>query len=146
MSRRTNALGGIERFVDRLNSQFGDVADIRDAQGPIGVWGGVDRIPVDLLERADAFVVLVDLPGYGADDVELRLTGRTLHIEVDREPGDDQDGEYLRHERRKRPTSRSVTLPTAVDQTSVNATMEDGVLTVTVPKREAEESREIEIE
>ena len=136
----------IQQWFRRMNRQFPDVADVRDAQGPIGVWGGVDRLPVDVVERDDTFVVIVDLPGYENADVAVRLLDRTLHIEADHGDHTEEPGDYLRRERRTRPPHRTIKLPAAVEGSGVEATMRNGVLTVTVPKRAADDGRTIEIE
>jgi HSP20 family protein len=136
----------IQQWFRRMNRQFPDVADVRDAQGPIGVWGGLDRPPVDVVERDDTFVVIVDLPGYENADVAVRLLDRTLHIGADHGGHTEEPGDYLRRERRTRPPRRTVKLPAAVEASGVEATMRNGVLTVTVPKRAADDGRTIEIE
>ncbi|MGM0592551.1 MAG: Hsp20/alpha crystallin family protein, partial [Halobacteriota archaeon] len=59
---------------------------------------------------------------------------------------EEEDERYLRHERRHRSTSRSIRLPDEIDKDNVSARMNNGVLTVTLPKVEAEEARDIEIE
>jgi HSP20 family protein len=102
---------------------------------------------IDLVDRDGEFVVTVDLPGFERDDVDIRVTDHTLRIEAEHEAVRDEEGErFIRHERRHKSTDRSVRLPGEVDKQGVAARMRNGVLTITLPKTEAEEARKIEID
>jgi HSP20 family protein len=104
---------------------------------------------VDLVERDDTFVVTADLPGFERDDVEVTVTDHTLRIEAGGETTDreeDEEGRYLRQERRHRSVDRSVRLPEEVDTDAATGTMRHGVLTVTLPKLIVEEAHQVEID
>ena len=106
---------------------------------------------IDLVERDDEFVVTVDLPGFEREEVDVQVTDHTLRIEAEHEEVTDEDrmegeGRFIRHERRHESTRRSIRLPDAVDTANVSARMKNGVLTITLPRLEAEEAKGIEIE
>lgn len=119
---------------------------------PIRVWQeGYAWLPVDVVESPDEIVVEADLPGYETDDVEVRATDRTLHIEAEHTDSTETaeteaDAEYVRRERRHRGISRTVPLPTAVDEADISAEMTDGILTVRLSKLEPEETDATEVE
>ena len=66
-------------------------------------------------------------------DVDLTVDDRTVTVRAEREADDETD--YIRRERRRHDVERRVTLPAAVDETGASATLDDGVLTVSLPKR-----------
>ena len=104
---------------------------------------------VDVREDQDHFYVQAELPGFKKDDVEITLENQTLTIAAERREETKHDGEtkgeLLLHERRYRRFLRSFTLPPTVDEQSVNAKLADGVLTVTLNKREETKPRKISV-
>lgn len=140
MSARDDPFAEMERLLDRMSRQFDgfetlEAPDDRSASTPI-----------DLVEHDDEFVVTFDLPGFEKDDVEVRVADHTLRIEAERDESVAEDDEaYLRRERRHRSVRESVTLPDEVDTEAVSARMQNGVLTVTLPRLAVEEERTVEI-
>jgi HSP20 family protein len=118
----------IERLDDARNVGGGPAVDVRDADG--------------------RFEVVVDLPGYESDDIEVEVQSRTVRIDAThRESADEEGTDYVRRERSKHSVSRSVTLPEDVDESDAAADFSNGVLTVTLPKARAdEESTSIDVE
>lgn len=148
MSTRSNPFEELERLFERMSRQYDEASRRWGSDGPFG-WGEAEFEPmaIDLVERDDEFVVTVDLPGFEKDDVDLRVTDHTLRIEAEREEATEEgDERYLRRERRHESATRSIRLPEEVDTESVTARMNDGVLTVTLRKLEAEQARSIDIQ
>lgn len=146
MSTRSNPFEELERLFDRLSRQFED-ADWWGGGSPITWPAATSSLAVDLVERDDAFVVTVDLPGFDRDEVDVDVTDHTLRIVAEHEEETEASEEtYLRRERRQASQRRSVRLPAEVDPDAVEARMRNGVLTVTLPKGEVAEARRIEIE
>ena len=104
---------------------------------------------VDIREDADHFYVEAELPGFRKDDVDITLENQTLTISAERredtKQGNGKKGELLLHERRYSRFLRSFTLPPTVDEQSVNAKLNDGVLTITLNKREETKPRKIQV-
>ena len=104
---------------------------------------------VDIREDADHFYVEAELPGFKKEEVDITLENQTLTIAAERrvesKQGDGTKGELLLHERRYSRFLRSFTLPPTVDEGSVNARLADGVLTVTINKREETKPRKIKV-
>jgi len=102
--------------------------------------------PVDVVERDDTVVVMVDLPGRDASEIAVTLTeGRQLDISAP-ESETDVDGRYVTRERSGAALRRSVALPADVDDEGTEASYDDGVLTVTLQKREEEGGTDIPVE
>jgi len=148
MSTRSNPFEEIERFFERMSRQFDEASRMWEADGPFGGWTPeTESMAIDLVEHDDEFVVTVDLPGFEREDVTIEVTDHTLRIEAEHEEAlDEEEENYLRRERRRESTRRSVRLPDEVDKEGVEARMKNGVLTVTLPRLEVEEAHTIEIE
>lgn len=118
--------------------------------GPTQGDGGQRLAPyaVDVREDADHFYVEAELPGFRKDDVDITLENQTLTISAERSEERDQKGqkgELLLHERRYNRFLRSFTLPPTVDEQTVNAKLQDGVLTITLNKREESKPRRVQV-
>lgn len=101
-------------------------------------WPGTP-MAVDIEDRDDAFVVTADVPGFEKDEVEVTIADSTLRITAESELEEtEEETNYVRRERRSRSVSRSVQLPGPVDDESISASYKNGVLTVTLPKIDAE--------
>jgi len=101
---------------------------------------------VDVYEDDSAFSLLVELPGLQKNDVKIEVENGTLTISGERKPlNGEQHGSYQRVERCYGDFSRSFTLGDIVDQQHIAATMDRGLLTVTLPKREETKARQIEV-
>jgi HSP20 family protein len=148
MSSRSNPFEEMERFFERLTRQFDEASRMWETEEPFGRLTAAGSSPaVDLVEEDDSFVVTVDLPGFERDEVEIRVTDSTLSVEARHEEELDEESErYIRRERRHETIQRSIHLPDEIDTENVKARMKNGVLTVTLPKLEAEEAQTIEIE
>ena len=111
--------------------------------------GGTRLAPygVDVREDGDTLVVEAELPGFKKEDVDITLENQTLTLSAERkvEQNDENQGNYLLKERRYTRFLRSFTLPPTVDEKSVQARLEHGVLTVTLNKREETKPRKITV-
>ena len=145
MSRR-NPFDEIERMFERMNRQFNELSE--GSQLP-ATTGGPQSVSMDVAEQDDEYVVTADLPGYKKADIDLSISERTLRVGVDREESTDEsneEGTYIRRERRRQSVSRTITLPEEVEEDEASAAYNNGVLTVTLPKRDRSSgSRSIDI-
>jgi HSP20 family protein len=127
--------------VDRLQRMF----DLAFGDEPLsrGAW-----VPaVDIVENADKdLVVKAELPEMKREDIKVTFENSVLTIEGERTFEKDARGEqYHRMERGFGTFRRSFTLPAAIDAAKVVAEYADGVLTVTLPRREESRPRQIQI-
>jgi HSP20 family protein len=101
---------------------------------------------VDVQETDKSFVFKAELPGLGKDDIEITLEENLLTLSGERELAEKDEGEtYHRIERSYGKFSRSFTLPSQVDNSKVEASFNDGLLTIEVLKSEQAQPRKIEI-
>lgn len=116
-----------------------------------GQDGGARLAPygVDIREDQDHFYVEAELPGFKKEEVDITLENQTLTISGQRKeetkPENGKKGELLLHERRYSRFLRSFTLPPTVDEQSVNAKLTDGLLTITLNKREESKPRKVAV-
>ncbi|UPV75763.1 Hsp20/alpha crystallin family protein [Halorussus limi] len=147
MAGRKNPFEDLEEMIERMSRQF------EQSMG----GGAMEQLSgsgasVDVADHGDEFVVTADLPGYQKEDIDVTLRGDHLQIRAETqqetEDSDDEDGQYIRKERRHRSVNRSVTFPEEVDEENVSAQYRNGVLTVTLQKLTAGDgdSHSIDIE
>lgn len=122
-------------FNTMLNRFFGGQQD----GGRLAPFG------VDVREDGDHLYVEAELPGFKKDDVDITLENQTLTIWAKRQENKEQKGDLLLHERRYSEFLRSFTLPPTVDEKSVDAKLSDGVLQITLNKREESKPRKVTV-
>ena len=104
-------------------------------------------LPLDVIEKDNEFVVKASLPGIKADDVEVTYHNQTLTVKGEMKQEEDVSEEkYHLHERRYGVFSRSITLPSGVDGEAIKADFENGVLSLSLPKKEEVKARRISIQ
>ena len=102
--------------------------------------------PVDIYETGDSLVLKAELPGINPDDVEIRFEDSTLYLKGERKFEEEINEDNLhRVERTYGTFTRTFTLPNTIDATRVKAEYENGILTLTMPKREEAKPRTIKI-
>jgi HSP20 family protein len=99
---------------------------------------------VDIEEQDDTYVIEAELPGVNREDVDIELVGNELAITGEMKERD-RKGVLRQRTRRTGRFEYRVGLPDQVDAGKVDASLENGVLTVRVPKSQAAEHRKIEI-
>jgi HSP20 family protein len=103
---------------------------------------------LDVHEGKDAYQVQVDLPGVDKKDVEVTLEEGVLTVRGTRQSSSEakaEDGSWHRQERSYGSFQRSLSLGEGVDADGVKAELKDGVLSISVPKKEAAKARTIRI-
>lgn len=133
---------------DRMNRMFDD--SFRGlGRGNADDWslGGAWAPAVDIYEHNGNIVLKAELPGVNPKDVDVRLENNTLTLSGERKfDGEVKQDNYHRVERAYGSFTRSFTLPSVVDQEKIKADYKDGVLKVTLPKREEAKPKQISIE
>ena len=110
-----------------------------------GVFPGVFPL-VNLTEDRDNYYVRAELPGLTTDDLNISVTGNNLSISGERKiPGEGDNVRYHRKEREAGSFSRMVSLPGEVNPDKVDASLRDGILTVTVAKSEKAKPKQITV-
>jgi HSP20 family protein len=129
-------------LFDRFNALVDPFAD-RSFAG--NAWTRTFVPAADLLDK-DEVTVVMDVPGFKADDLEIELTDDVLTIRGERTwpYGKNHQG-WFRFERGYGKFQRSIQVPKGLDPEKINASIADGVLTLRIPQPEALKPRKIEI-
>ena len=103
--------------------------------------------PLDISERKDAYLITVELPGVELDDVQITMEGSLLTIQGERHfAHDSSEQQFHRIERRYGSFRRSITLPAHVMTDAVQATLDEGVLQIVVPKAEEAKPKRVMVQ
>jgi HSP20 family protein len=90
---------------------------------------------VDVFEKDDKFVVKAELPGMKENDIDVSVVGDTLCLRGEKKTETEvKDEDYYRCERSYGTFYRSIPIPSNVDANKIEASFDDGILEVTLPK------------
>lgn len=140
---RNRGLNSLQREIDRVfDSFFPSTEGDRDETSQ-AVWAP----RTDLVESNDSYRIQLDLPGVRRDDVKINYEDNQLTISGERrDEHTEESEERVRVERTFGHFYRAFSLPRSIDPEGIEATHDNGVLTITVPKTEESRSRQIEIQ
>lgn len=99
---------------------------------------------VDIFEDKDEIILMADMPGVSKDGVQVLLEGNELTI-IGRRPEEPSEVHYLIKESRPGVYRRTFRLDPCIDTSKIRAHIEQGVLTIHLPKAEAHKARKIEV-
>jgi len=102
------------------------------------------QLPLDAYTTEDAIVLKADVPGLKPEDLQVTLEGDTLTIRGELKNRTESQN-YILRERASGPFERVLTINTPIDPNKVEATFEDGVVTVVLPKSEAVKPKQIKV-
>lgn len=103
---------------------------------------GVNMPSVNVIEGKDDFKIEVAAPGLNKEDFKIDLDNNVLTITSEREEkNEDENQRYMRREFSYSSFKRSFSMPQSVDASNIKATHNNGVLTITIPKREEAKER-----
>jgi HSP20 family protein len=131
------ATSDLRRSMDRLfDDHFFDRVFGAASQAAAG---NLHSPALDVAESERAYAVQVNMPGVAKGDVKITIDGRRVSIEASARKSDEKkDGERVVYRERSLGNySRSFTLPQDIDQSESQATLDNGVLTLTLTKRRA---------
>ena len=136
-----------ERAQDQMDRLFAHALGLHGQwQSATGASTPAWAPALDIAERKDAYLVTVELPGVKLDDLEITLEDGLLTIQGERQVAHDSSEEqFHRVERSSGAFRRSITLPAHVEADAVEASMEDGVLRILVPKAEEAKAKRIQV-
>lgn len=132
--------GSLREEFDNLLSRLGDWD---------GQWASQFLAPsLDVAESDSSIEVTMDIPGMKAENIDIQAIGNQLTISGKRSEEKEEKGNgksYHRVERHMGQFSRSVTLPCEVKESKVEATYQNGVLKIVLPKTEESKSHKIKV-
>jgi HSP20 family protein len=130
----------MERLFDEMVGQ--GLWRTGDEQSLRGAW-----VPaINILEKDDSMQITADLPGLNPEDVEVTVEQGVLNIRGERKFEDAAEGEtFHRVERLYGVFERNFTLPNSIDTDKIEAKFNNGVMVLTLPKREESKPRSVKI-
>jgi HSP20 family protein len=139
-------LRSAQEEMAQLSPMLAHALGLHTQQGS-GRAGTVAWAPaLDISERKDAYLVTVELPGVDADDLQITLEDGLLTIQGERYfARDSSEQHFHRVERRYGAFRRSINLPAHVLAEEIEATADNGVLQIVVPKMEEATPRRIQV-
>jgi HSP20 family protein len=134
---------GLNTLQEQVNRLFEDgFARNRSGQAELASWAPA----VDIFETENELVVKADLPDVQEKDIDVRVENNMLTIRGERKFSHEvHEDNYLRVERAYGSFSRSFSLPNTVNTEGIRADYRNGVLTVSMPKREETKPKQIKI-
>jgi HSP20 family protein len=146
--------------MTRRPSPFGELLTLRQAMDrlfddnffrPYGGYGAnagdVGRLPLDVRATSDALLVEASLPGVKPEDVDITVENGSLTIRAeDRSEREDEQAGWIVRELSRGSVMRTVTLPTGLEADKAEATFDNGVLKLRIPKAEQVKPRQIRIQ
>jgi HSP20 family protein len=133
---QSQATSAFNRLFDLGAPAFGRFGSLFDDF--MSTEAGYGQPPVDLYEDDSNFYARFELPGIRKEAVDLELENSVLTIRS--QDSSESDEKVVR-----RGFERSISVPDGVELEKVSATMQDGILTVTMPKAEARKPRQIDV-
>lgn len=103
-----------------------------------GLWGRTMNVPaVNITEQKDDYLVSLAAPGLKKEDFKIDVNGNMLTISSEKEESkEEKDKRFTRKEYNYSSFSRSFTLPEEINKEKIDARYEDGVLKISLPRRE----------
>jgi HSP20 family protein len=133
-------------LIDRVFSETFDEMFNRFFE-PVDAQGGVAAARVDIHDKGNAFEVQADLPGVNKNDVKITVEDNRVSIEAEvKRENERKDGERVVYsERYASKFVRAFTLPAEVESDGANAKLENGVLTLTLPKKQTVVAKQVAV-
>ena len=139
---RLEPFRGLSTLQDQFNRLFTESFRNHPEESALTTWAPA----VDIYETPNELVVKADLPDVNEKDIDVRVENNLLTIRGERKFEKSVSEEnYLRVERTYGSFSRSFSLPNTVNPEAIGAEYKNGVLTVTLPKREESKPRQVKV-
>src|SRR6202451_1442221 len=140
--RTLTAFRGASTLQDQINRLFNDAFERNGAESNLTAWAPA----VDINETEHELIVKADLPGVDSKDLDIRVENNVLSIRGERKFENKVNEEnYLRVERAYGSFCRSFSLANTVNPEGIKADYQNGVLTLSIPKREEAKPKQIKV-
>jgi len=131
---------------DWLQRQINELFDFPRFPESQGLFDRRVSPAIDVVEHADSFTVECDLPGIDQKDIDVSIASGVLTIKGEKKTEEkSKKNKVYKKETWEGSFQRTVSLPAGVDADKVEATFTNGVLKITLPKREEAKTKKIEL-
>lgn len=134
-------VSSLQDEMNRVFDRFFRGWDLSELGIETGAW-----VPVDLSETADKVIVKVEVPGVDPKEINISIQNNTLLIKGEKKEEKEEKGKtFYRIERRYGSFSRSIDLPSSVDTNKITAEYKNGVLEISIQKKEEVKPKQISV-
>ena len=142
MNRLELPFRGVTALQDQINRVIGDLVGRTDEESNLTPWAPA----VDIYETEHEMVVKADLPDVNPQDLDIHVENNILTIRGERKfENKVKEENYLRIERSYGSFSRTFSLANSVNSEAIKADYQNGVLTLSIPKREEAKPKQIKV-
>jgi HSP20 family protein len=141
-----------DRLMERFQHDFDDFWEMPSMlrremrRGPLMPFMGQTMPSVDLEDQGKAYRLTADLPGFKKEDVQVELEEDSVTINARRSTAEnEQNKNYIRRERSEQTFYRKIHLPEPVRSDQSNAKLNNGILDITLPKKEPKETKKLTV-
>jgi HSP20 family protein len=129
--------------MDRLRREM----DRLFAEWPVRAgWAAPEYPAMNVWTSENSAIVTAELPGVNTENIDISVEDELLTLRGNREPDELEEGmKFHRRERRYGAFARTFRLPFSIEANAVEATFKNGVLSITLPRAEAEKPKRIEV-
>jgi len=134
------------RELARLQDEMGRLFDYESGFENAGLFDRNTSPAMDVIEKADEYVAVCDLPGVEEKDLDISVANNVLTLKGEKRPQEKRENaKVYRREEWSGTFQRTLSLPRGVDAEKISAELKNGVLRVVLPKREEEKPRRVEV-
>ena len=135
-------MGEFSRLQNEINRLF----NLESSTEMTGLFDRHMSPAIDVVEKSDAILVYCDIPGVKKEDVDLSIANNVLTIKGEKKKDDaPENSKSYRDETWSGTFQRTISLPDIVDPGKIEASMKNGVLTVSLAKMEEKKPKQIEV-
>ena len=136
---------GVFQELDHMRRQFDRFMNLYSDTSRRPSGAGVYP-QLNVTEDADKFYLRAELPGVKSDELDIQATGKNIAVTGERKiHAENENARYHRREREAGKFSRVLAMPSDIDADRIEAKLENGILTVIVPKAAAAKPRQIKV-
>jgi len=136
----------MESIQNEMNKLF-DFSLSRWPDREFGLLEGAWSPAIDVYDSKDNLLVKADMPGMKKDEIEVSVHDNILIIKGEKKAEKEDKGkDYLKQERFYGSFNRAITLPVGVDSGKITASYKDGVLELSLPKKEESKPKQIKVD
>jgi len=132
--------------LQTLQQSINDLFDFDRFPTNTGLFDRTVSFAVDVVEGENDFTVKCELPGIEEKDLDVSITSNVITIKGEKKTeSEEKEGKYYKKESWSGSFQRTLSMPTSVDAEKIQAELKDGILTITLPKKEEAKPKQISV-
>ncbi len=134
------------REIERLQNEINSLFSMGDDTEYTGLFDRAMSPAVDIIDAQDEYRIIADMPGVEQKDLDISVASHVLTIKGEKKPIEKLDKvKTYRKDTWEGHFQRTLSLPKTIDSEKIKASLKNGVLTVSIPKREEEKPKQISV-